>query len=141
MKKQLKYSILALGFIAMTASCNKSKDDICDPDQICYTSKPDELYIKLELSTNPSSEPIEISLYEDYLDDGELYDSFFTTESTVYYLVPVGKRYTATAKYKKDGDNILVLDSDRLTSISYENCEETCYDWDEELVLDLKLVE
>ena len=139
MKKQLKLSLMALFLITLSTSCGKSKNDICDPDQICYTQKPDELYIKVELSNNPNSEAIELSLYKGYLDDGELYDIFSTTESTIYYLMPVGERYTVTAKYKDGNNYIMVVDSEKLSSVSYENCEETCYDWDEEIVLDLKL--
>ncbi|PWH81875.1 hypothetical protein [Brumimicrobium oceani] len=139
MKRQLKHSLILLFFITLNTSCGKSNNDICDPDQICYTQKPDELYIKVELSNNPNSEAIEVKLYKGYIDDGELYDTFFTTENTVYYLMPEGERYSVTAKYKDGNDYILVVDSEKLRSESYENCEETCYDWDEEIVLDLKL--
>ncbi len=139
MKKFLKYSVLTLFLITLSTSCKKTKDDICDINQVCYTEKPDELYIKVELSNSPSSEPIEVKMYKGYLEDGELYNTYSTTESTIYYLMPVGKRYTVTAKYKKGNDYILVVDSEKLTSESYKNCDETCYDWDEELVLDLKL--
>lgn len=140
MKKQIRNIFLVIGLITIVTSCGKSKQDICDPNEICYTSKPDELYLKLELSTNPSSGPIEVSLYIGNLDDGELYETFTTTQSAEYYLMPVNETYTATAKYKKDGDNILVIDSERLKAVSYKNCEETCYDWDEEIILDLKLM-
>lgn len=141
MKKLIKYTLLSIGFLSLTTACNKGKNDICDPDQICYTQKPTELYIKLEISTNPTSAPIEVSLYEGNMDDGELYETFFTNNSEEYYLMPVGRRYTATAKYLSGSDTIVVIDSEKLKAYSYENCEETCYDYDDEIVLDLKLVE
>ena len=141
MKIKIIYSFIALGIVAVISSCNKSQNDICDINQICYTEQPNDLYIRINLSSNPSNEPIELSLYKGYFDDGELYDSFFTTESIIYYLMPVGERYTATAKYKRDGIDILVLDSDYLTANSYENCEETCYDYEQEIVMDLQLEE
>ena len=141
MKKQLKYTLIIIGFITLSVSCNKtnSQDDICDPNQICYTSEPTELYIKLELASSPNSDPIQVSLYEGNFDDGELFDTFITNSTEEYYLMPVGKRYTATAKYVEDQDTILVIDSGKLNTASYQNCEETCYDFDAELVLDLKL--
>ncbi|WP_107039919.1 hypothetical protein [Brumimicrobium mesophilum] len=141
MKKHLKYTLVIIGFIALSVSCSKtnSQDDICDPNQICYTSKPTELYVKLELSSSPNAQPIQVSFYEGYFDDGELFDTFTTNSSEEYYLMPVGKRYTATAKYVKNGDTIMVIDSEKLNAASYENCEETCYDYDAEIVLDLKL--
>ena len=122
MKKHLKYTLIALSLIAINTSCGKSNDDICDPNQICYSSKPTELYRKLELSTNPGSGPLEVSLYKGFFDDGQLFDTFFTTESIEYYLMPTGERYTATAKYDQENDIIMVIDSDKLTSDSYQNC-------------------
>lgn len=139
MKNRIIYIAFLFVSILILASCSKGKNDICDPDEICYTDKPDELYVKLEFSNSPNSDPIEVSFYEGYLDDGDLYETFTTTNSSEYYIMPVGKRYTASAKYMDGEDAILVIDSDKLSAISYENCEETCYDWEDEIVLDLKL--
>lgn len=139
MKNSIKVTFLAVGIILFSTSCSKTKDDICDTNIICYTEAPDDLYVKLELSTNPSSTPIEISFYIGNMDNGELYDKFHTVNSVEYYLMPVNERYTATAKYLVEGDTIMVIDSDRLSRESYKNCEETCYDWEDEIILNLKL--
>jgi hypothetical protein len=53
--------------------------------------------------------------------------------------MPVNERYTATAKYLVEGDTVMVIDSERLSNDSYQNCEETCYDYDDEIILNLKL--
>lgn len=139
MKNLIKVAFFIIGIALINTSCSKSKNDICDTNKICYTQAPDELYVKLELSTNPSSDPIEVKFYIGNMDNGELYDHFYTLKSTEYYLMPVNERYTATAKYFVEGDTILVINSDRLTNNSYKNCDETCYDWDDEIVLNLKL--
>jgi len=139
MKNLIKVAFFIIGIALINTSCSKSKNDICDTNKICYTQAPDELYVKLELSTNPSSDPIEVKFYIGNMDNGELYDHFYTLNSTEYYLMPVNERYTATAKYFVEGDTILVINSDRLTNNSYKNCDETCYDWDDEIVLNLKL--
>jgi len=142
MEKHLKYTLLIIGFITLSVSCSKtnSKADICDYNEICYTSKPTELDVKLELY-NPSSEFIEVSFYEGYVDDGDLFETFVTNNTEEYYLMPVGRRYSATAKYVKNGDTILVVDSEKLNTFTYENCDETCYDYEAEVVLDLRLEE
>ncbi|HZH87472.1 MAG TPA: hypothetical protein VFD77_09145 [Brumimicrobium sp.] len=139
MKNSIKITLLAVGIILFSTSCSKTKDDICDINIICYTEAPDDLYVKLELSTNPSSTPIEVRFYIGNMDNGELYDKFHTTNNVEYYLMPINERYTATAKYLVEGDTVMVIDSDRLSRESYKNCEETCYDWEDEIILNLKL--
>ncbi|PKR79970.1 hypothetical protein CW751_12130 [Brumimicrobium salinarum] len=126
-------------FLILIASCSKTKNDICDASQICYTQKPDELYVKIALTNTPTSEPVEVKLYIGNLDDGELYDNYYSANNNEYHLMPVDERYTATAKYVKDGDTIIVIDSDKLAAISYKNCDETCYDYDDEIILNLQL--
>src|SRR5690554_2359977 len=139
MKNSIKITLLAVGIILFSTSCSKTKDDICDINIICYTEAPDDLYVKLELSTNPSSTPIEVRFYIGNMDNGELYDKFHTTNNVEYYLMPINERYTATAKYLVEGDTVMVIDSDRLSREFYKNCEETCYDWEDEIILNLKL--
>nr|WP_299205903.1 hypothetical protein [uncultured Brumimicrobium sp.] len=139
MKNSIKTILLAFTAILIISSCTKSSKDICDTNQICYTQAPDDLYVKLEFSTNPSSTPIEVKFYQGNMDNGTLYDHFYTTNSVEYYLMPVNERYTATAKYLVDGDTVMVINSDKLTRESYQNCDETCYDWDDEMILNMKL--
>jgi hypothetical protein len=139
MKNSIKITFIAFGVMLLSASCTKSNDDICDPNKVCYTEAPNDLYVKLELSTNPSSQPIAVKFYVGNMDDGELFDNFFTTNNVEYYLMPVNERYTATAKYLVEGDTVMVIDSERLSNDSYQNCEETCYDYDDEIILNLKL--
>ena|SRR5690554_5903623 len=128
MRKYFYYTLFLTFLFLLGTACNKKDDDYCEPDEICYTQKPDSLYVKLELSNNPSSTPREVSFYKGHLDDGELLEKFNTSFDTEYLLMPVGERYTATAKYLKDSDTILVIDSEKLKSESYKNCDETCYD-------------
>src|SRR5690554_4227068 len=116
MKTKIPYIFAVVCFSLIAYSCSKSKNDICDPNEICYTEKPDELYVKLELSNSPNSEPVEVKFYKGYMDDGELYETFTTTNSSEYYLMPVNKRYTASAKYMDGEDAILVIDSDKLSA-------------------------
>lgn len=139
MKNSIKIILIVFTVTLFSTSCNKSKDDICDTNKICYTQAPDELYVKLELSTNPTIQPIDVSFYIGNLDDGELFEQFFTNNNTEYFLMPINKRYTATARYIVEGDTVMVINSDRLSNQSYKNCDETCYDWDDEMVLNLKL--
>lgn len=140
MKKRFIILPVLLGSIFLINACSKGKEDICDYNQICYTEEPDELYVKLELSTSPNN-AADVTFYRGYYEEGDIIDEFSTIEGAIYYLMPVDQRYTATAKYEDNGEEITVIDSEKLSAISYENCETTCYDWEDEIVLDLKLVE
>src|SRR5690554_7685633 len=57
MKNSIKTILLAFTATLIISSCTKSSNDICDTNQICYTQAPDDLHVKLEFSTNPSSTP------------------------------------------------------------------------------------
>ncbi|HLV42433.1 MAG TPA: hypothetical protein VKY37_09150 [Brumimicrobium sp.] len=139
MKNLFKIILLVFTVTLLSTSCNKTKSDICDTNKVCYTQAPDELYVKLELSTNPSAVPIDVKFYIGNMDNGKLYDHFYTNNNVEYFLMPVSENYTATARYIVEGDTVMVIDSDRLSNQSYKNCEETCYDWDDEIILNLKL--
>ena|SRR5690554_1299140 len=139
MINSIKHTVFLTSTLLFFVACTKTKNDICDVNQICYTDAPNELYVKLELSPNPSSDPVEVMFYIGNLDNGELYDHFYTLSDVEYYLMPVNERYTAAAKYLVDGDTIMVVNSDKLNRTSYKNCDETCYDWEDEMVLNLKL--
>lgn len=139
MKNSIKITLFAFAVLLLSTSCKKTKDDICDVNQICYTQAPDSLWVKLELSTNPSSQPIEVKFFKGNMDNGDLDDHFYTINNVEYFLRPVNQRYTATAKYLVEGDTVMVINSDKLTRESFKNCEETCYDWNDEVILNLRL--
>src|SRR5690554_6365086 len=98
MKNSIKTILLAFTATLIISSCTKSSKDICDTNQICYTQAPDDLYVKLAFSINPSSTPIEVKFYQGNMANGTSYDHFHTTNSVEYYLMPVNERYTTTAK-------------------------------------------
>lgn len=139
MKNQILYIGIAVLSVFVMLSCSKEKN-ICDEDKVCYTEGPDSLYVKLSLSDNPQKNTLkEVSFYKGYFDDGKLIDHFYTQEKEIYYLLPIDSRYTASAKYVDGKDTVLVIDGGKLGDGSYTNCEESCYDWNEELILNLTL--
>lgn len=139
MKKDLKYSALILLCSLLLFSCKKSTKEICDETIICYTSKPDKLYVELKLSKSASSKPVEILLFRDNYDNGKLLDQFFTNNEYESYLLSVDSKYTAAAKYVVDKDTIMVVDSERLGDGFFKNCDKSCYDWNDKITLDLRL--
>jgi hypothetical protein len=119
-------------------SCEKTSNE-CDENKTCYTQKPDSLYIELQLSESPTDQPVEVNFYIGNSDDGELYYSFETNNTTEYFLMPVNKKYSAEAFYHYAEITTVAVDGDRLEPNYFMNCDVKCYKWDEDLVFDLKL--
>lgn len=135
----MKYLIiLFVAIFGLLMSCEKTSNS-CDEDEVCYTEKPDSLYIELQLSKSPSDEEVQVNFYIGNSDDGKLYYTFFTNNTTEYFLMPVNERYSAEAVYKYTDKTTVAVDGDRLESDYFMNCDEKCYKWEEYLVFDLKL--
>lgn len=135
MKYLYVFFLAVFGFLM---SCEKTSN-ACDENQICYTQKPDSLYIELQLSNSPSDELVQVNFYIGNSDDGELYYSFETNNTTEYFLMPVNERYSAEAIYQEPGKTTIAVDGDRLEADYFMNCDVRCYKWDEDLVFDLRL--
>lgn len=140
MKAIFSITLLVLGSIVLFVSCKKSNASTCDDNKTCYTDAPDSLWVKLDLANESYDNPIRVKFYIGNMDDGELYDEFQTTDDEAYYLVPVDERYTATAQFLvNENDTVIVIDSEKLNQSSCKDGNATCYDWDHEITLDLKI--
>lgn len=135
----MKYLFYLIPVIYLISSCGKSSGG-CDETAVCYTERPDSLYIELQLSPSSPTDTLEVSFYVGNIDDGELYLTFLTTNEKEYFHMPVGEKYAAKAKYNRDNESIIAVDGDRLSADSYTNCEVKCYDWDD-VIFDLTLDE
>lgn len=134
----MKYLLFIFSFgLLIISSCGKHNDG-CDEDKVCYTLKPDSLYIELQLSPPPNNEFVEVEFYIGNVDDGELFLSFTTSNSLEYFHMPVGEEYSAKAYYNEGEKTTVVVEGKELKSESFENCEITCYVWDD-LIFDLTL--
>jgi len=144
MRQSFLITIFSVLLISFTFSCSKkskSSTGECSANVICYTQEPGELYVKLELTQPKNNVPTEVTFYKGNIDKGEILEVFPTLSTEVVYLVPVGIIYSATAKYVVDGDTVIVVDGDKLTTSYCTDGDTECYDWDHEMVLDLKLKE
>lgn len=134
-------TLVIIGLLALS-SCFKDNDsDECDPNKVCYTDAPPTLYVRLHLSPSPDGSTVTVRLYEGNVDDGELYDTFETSDVEETYLLPVDQYYSAEAEYTDGATTIIAVDGERLNQESFQNCDETCYDWEHSITLDLELAE
>jgi hypothetical protein len=133
MKINLIYILLLLFTVF---SCTSS--DECDTSRYCEPYPIDSNWVDLELTVQSSGVPIVI--YNGNIEDNNivlrdtLYDASFS-----YYL-STDVRYTVEAYYRSGPNTIIAVDSKKLKSESYVNCDETCYESDE-ITLDLELIE
>lgn len=138
MKKAI---ILLLAPVFMTGCFKDNDSDECDPDKVCYTQAPETLYVKLHLSPSPDGSAVKVRMYRGSVDSGELIDSFESYDVEESYLLPVNEQYSAEAEYTDGSTTIIAVDGDKLNQDSFENCNETCYNWEHSITLDLELAE
>ncbi|MEX1190455.1 MAG: hypothetical protein WED10_03465 [Brumimicrobium sp.] len=134
----MKYLMFLLFASTLIFSCKKSSSS-CDENKVCYTQKPDSLYIELQLSPTLDDSPIEVKFFVGNSDDGELYHSFTTYNELEYFLMPVGEKYAAEAYYTEGDVTTVAVDGERLEADYFMNCDVQCYEWEKDLILDLKL--
>lgn len=139
MKTLFKITFIFFGLIALLISCNKDSSSTCSTGIICYTEAPDSLWVRLDLTNEDYNKPVHIRFYFGNMDNGDLYDEFDTSEDEIFYLVPVNERYTAAASFIVEGDTVVVIESDKLNRKSCKDGDATCYDWDHEMTLKMKL--
>lgn len=136
---KMKYFILLLLMVfGALMSCEKTSNE-CDQNKTCYTAKPDSLYVELQLSESPTDEMVKVNFYIGNSDDGEVYHTFETNNTTEYFLMPVNEKYSAEAVYQYSDKTVVAVDGERLEADYFMNCDEKCYKWDEDLIFDLKL--
>ncbi|MGM0477877.1 MAG: hypothetical protein ACQERC_01550 [Bacteroidota bacterium] len=140
MMNRTTYNLIAVFSVFIVTSCGKTTGNgECDQSITCYTQKPDELFVKLDLSKNGNDSPVEVTFFKGDIDEGDTIENFTTLSSDESYLMPINEDYSATARYQEGENTIIAVDGDRLSAESFENCDETCYDWDHTMVLDLRL--
>lgn len=119
-------------------SCKRLSDE-CDPNKTCYTDRPDSLWVQLQMVLNAENDSVLVKFYKGNVDDGELQWEYYSFSEKIDELVPVGNRYSAEAYYKKGDKTIIAVDGDRLDPDYFYNCEEKCYEWEDDMILDLKI--
>lgn len=131
------FYLCGLGLALCLSSCWKNTDE-CDPNRYCEPFPIDSNWVDLELTVQSTGVPI--ILYRGNIEDHDivLRDTMYSGQFS-YYL-PTNVRYTAEAYYRSGPNTIIAVDSKKLKSDSYVNCDETCYE-SEEITLDLVLIE
>jgi len=125
-----------LVLIVALSSCTST--DECDTSRYCEPFPIDSNWVNLDLTVQSSGVPIVI--YNGNIEDNNVVLRDTMYDASFSYYLSTDVRYTVEAYYRSGPNAIIAVDSKRLKSESYVNCDETCYDSDE-ITLDLELIE
>lgn len=110
--------------IVVLFSCEKPLTGFINCSQ-CTSDEPVIAVLEIRLSsyTVPT-----VNIYEGYVEDSILYESFTSSADKVTREVPLNKKYTLTAVYYIDGKEYIVVNSVSPRVIyDEESCDEPCY--------------
>lgn len=113
--------------LCLFSSCYKFHDD-CDTSIYCNTDYPDSGYVDITVTEVGTNNYVPITIFEGDVDDNKivLVDTLY--ETTTYYYLPVKKRYSAKAEYRKAGITTYVFDGTKIKVTKFWNCDERCYE-------------
>ncbi len=110
--------------IVVFFSCEKPLTGFINCSQ-CTSDEPVIAVLEIRLSSYTIST---VNIYEGYIEDNILYESFTSSADKVTREVPLNKKYTLTAVYYMDGKEYIVVNSVSPRVIyDEESCDEPCY--------------
>lgn len=94
----------------------------------CYRDEPNYAEVVVELSITNENPFVPITVYFGNYEDGVIAESDTAYSAFFYFYLPVDKKYTFKATYKKDGLNYYVINGTKLrTRLDTESCSNPCY--------------
>lgn len=122
-----KIVIATIAFILSLSSCYKFHNE-CDPSVYCDTNQPDSGYIDITVTDVGTNNYVPVTIFEGDIEDNKvvLTDTLYST--TNYYYLPVRKRYSAKAVYRKNGITTYVFDGTKIKVTKFWNCGDRCYE-------------
>jgi len=105
-----------------------SEEDCEYPDYSdCNTTEPFNVKLEISLTNNDDFPENNLTLYDGYIEDGIIYDTF-TVQSNYFEIeVPVNRRYSAKVMYISNSDTIIAVDGTKIVKNSKVNCDSICW--------------
>jgi hypothetical protein len=119
LKNTLVFIILVVFF-----SCEKPVTGIIKCSE-CTSDEPVTAKLNIKLDKLPTFTTVNI--YEGYLEDSVLFESFSTLSATITHNVPINKLYTITATYSSDAKYIVINSVTPRVLYDEVSCDEPCY--------------
>jgi hypothetical protein len=118
--------IFLLAGLIFSLSCEDQGVIVKCPD--CTTDEPSLAVLDIKLDSSIGGNSTLVSVYEGNLEDSVLYKSLKTYTSSTTVSVSINKKYTATAKYFKNGKYYIAVDA-VTPRVRYDKtqCDNPCY--------------
>lgn len=117
--------ILILLTTIVMFSCENTLIKNCED---CLPDEPLEAVLRIKLSASMYSTNTEIRIYEGDIEDNILFFSFNTNNNESTFSVPINKKYTLTATYRKSNGTYIAVDSAfPRVGFNKNQCEDPCY--------------
>ena len=115
------------------ASCSNwdsmgDNEDCEDPDYLnCDTREPITAKMKIRITVNEQNQKVPVKIYYGNFEENKLFAEFDTAVTDFEYEMPVGDKFSLTAKYYSGNDSILAIDGIEITKKSTKNCDSICW--------------
>jgi hypothetical protein len=94
----------------------------------CYQEKPDSADLIINVTLNDTFAKVPLTIFRGDVEDGEIEYADTAYESPYYLYVPVNRKYSVRAEYKKARTTLYTIDGTKLKILLVtEACDQECY--------------
>jgi len=124
----MRLTLTIIVLLLLTGSCDEkifTGDVNCDE---CYTDSPDSADLVINLTINNKFPRVPLVVYKGDVEDSQVVSIDTADYSPFYVYVPVDKKYSVKAEYKKDDATLFAIDGTKLkVLVVTDACDEKCY--------------
>ncbi|HJZ40397.1 MAG TPA: hypothetical protein VJ203_08535 [Bacteroidales bacterium] len=101
----------------------------------CYQEKPEFADLIINVSINDSFAEVPLVIYRGDVENGQIEYADTAYKSPYYHYVPVDKKYSVRADYKKANKTLYAIDGTKLKVLLVtEACDQECYVIENEVI-------
>ena len=124
----MRLTLLLIFLSIVCGSCDEkifTGDVNCDE---CYSEKPDEADLVIDLTINYKYPAVLITVFYGDIESGNVVTSEYADYTPYYVYVPVNRTYSVRAEYKTGSETVYAIDGTNLRVLSVTDaCTEKCF--------------
>jgi len=128
--KQIWRLALAAVLIPLTLSCGKYAFVDCETYDFndCIFDRPETGELTVLVSQGEDGHGVPVIIWAGTWPSQDTVDTDTITSEEKTYFLPTDRTYSVTAYYIRDGKQIIAVDGDDIDALSYDVCDEVCWD-------------